>query len=74
MSETPEFLSFKRIHINKWGSISYIIHLLEKLLSTYNIEMAYIDGKEVVKLAEEELRKPSNEVLFDCIANREEIA
>ena len=35
LANTPEFLSFKRTYIAQWGSISYIIHLLEKFLSTY---------------------------------------
>lgn len=73
LDQTPEFISFKRTYIHKWGSISYIIHLLEKLLTTYNIDMAYIEGKQVAMLAEEDLKKPPNELLFDCIMNKEEV-
>ncbi len=61
LDQTPEFISFKRTYIHKWGSVSYIIHLLEKLLSTYNVDLAYVEGKEIVRLSEEELKKPSNE-------------
>ncbi len=39
--------------------------------------MAYIDGKQLVHLAESQtpdMRKPSNEQLYDCISNKEDIA
>ena len=45
LDQTPEFISFKRTYIHKWGAISYVIHLLEKLLTTYNIDLAYVEGK-----------------------------
>ena len=35
--------------------------------------MAYIEGKQVAMLAEEDLKKPPNELLFDCIVNKEEV-
>lgn len=63
LDQTPEFTSFKRTYIAQWGSVSYIIHLLEKFLSTYGIDMAYIDGKALVTLAESQspdMRKPTN--------------
>ena len=52
LDQTPEFLSFKRTYIAQWGSVSYIIHLLEKFLATYQIDLAYIDGKQLVHLAD----------------------
>ena len=61
LDQTPEFISFKRTYINKWGAISYIIHLLEKMLLNYNVDLAYVEGKEIVKLALEDLKKPNNE-------------
>jgi len=73
LDQTPEFISFKRTYIHKWGSISYVIHLLEKLLSTFNIDMAYVEGKQLAILAEEDLKKPTNEMLFDCIVNKDEV-
>lgn len=48
LDETPEFISFKRTYISQWGAISFIIHLLEKFLSTYGIDLAYIEGKQLV--------------------------
>jgi hypothetical protein len=77
LDQTPEFTSFKRTYITQWGSISYIIHLLEKFLSTYGVDLAYIDGKALVSLAESQspdMRKPANELLFDCIANKEDVS
>ena len=61
LDQTPEFISFKRTYINKWGAISYVIHLLEKLLMNHQVDTAYVYGKEVVKLALEDLKKPTDE-------------
>jgi hypothetical protein len=78
LDQTPEFISFKRTYIAQWGSVSYIIHLLEKFLSTYQVDLAYIDGKQLVSLAESQSQdmrnKPGNEQLFDCIANKEDVS
>lgn len=65
LDETPEFLSFKRTYISKWGSISYIIHLLEKMLLSNEVPMAVVEGKKLVDLANEDLKKPQNEDLYD---------
>lgn len=35
--------------------------------------MAYVEGKQIALLAEEDLKKPSNEMLFDCIFNKDEV-
>ena len=35
--------------------------------------MAYVEGKQLALLAEEDLKKPSNDMLFDCIVNKEEV-
>jgi hypothetical protein len=76
LDQTPEFISFKRTYISQWGSVSYIIHLLEKFLSTYGIDLAYIEGKQLVALAHSQtsdMKKPGNELLFDCIINKEDV-
>lgn len=65
LDDTPEFLSFKRTYISKWGSISYIIHLLEKMLTSSNVPIAIIEGKKLADLSNEDLKKPKNEDLFD---------
>lgn len=74
LDDTPEFLSFKRTYISKWGSISYIIHLLEKMLTNNKVPLAVVEGKKLVDLANEDLKKPQNEDLFDCLINQEEVA
>lgn len=28
LDTTPEFISFKRTYLNKWGSVSFILHLI----------------------------------------------
>lgn len=35
--------------------------------------MAYVEGKQIAILAEEDLKKPTNEMLFDCIVNKDEV-
>jgi hypothetical protein len=40
-------------------------------LSTYNIDLAYVEGKELARLADEDLKKPTPENLFDCIVNKD---
>lgn len=73
LDDTPEFLSFKRTYISKWGSISYIIHLLEKMLTNNKVPLAVVEGKKLIDLANEDLKKPQNEDLFDCLVNQEEV-
>ena len=74
LDETPEFLSFKRTYISKWGSISYVIHLLEKMLTTNKVPKALVEGKKLVDLANEDLKKPKSEDLYDWLVNQDEVA
>jgi hypothetical protein len=74
LDETDEFLSFKRTYISKWGSISYIIHLFEKMLSSNKVPLAIVNGKKLVELANDELRKPQNEDLYDCLVNQDDVS
>ncbi len=52
--------------------------LIEKLLKNSNIEMAYVDGRKVAALcfsSEIDLSsKPTNEELFNCIQNKDDVA
>ena len=32
LDTTPEFISFKRTYLDKWGSISFILHNIQMLL------------------------------------------
>jgi len=75
LDTTPEFLSFKRTYIAKWGSISYILLLLEKLLGQSSVDLAYVEGRKVALLVagDLDLNKPSNEELFDCVVNKDQV-
>lgn len=77
LDQTPEFISFKRTYISKWGQISYILMLLEKMLSKSHVEMAYVEGRKVAALCFGDIdlsRKPTDEELFSCISNKDEIS
>lgn len=73
LDTTPEFISFKRTYINQWAGISFIIHLLEKLLIEYDVPNAIINGKALSKLASSNTQKPTIIQLFDCFSNTEEV-
>lgn len=45
----------------------------ENLFREYNVQMAYVDGRKLVELAVEKLDKPTNEEMFECITNKEEV-
>lgn len=46
--------------MNKWGSVSYILHLIQRLLQDSEVEMAYVEGRKVAMLAgaDMDLKKP----------------
>ncbi len=43
------------------------------MLSQYNVQFSYVDGKRVAELADEEIKKPTKEKLFDCLLNQEQL-
>lgn len=45
IDQTPEFVSFRRTYIDKWGPVSFIIMNFEKLFTDYNVALAYVDGR-----------------------------
>ncbi len=69
MESSPEYITFKRANITKWGAVSLVIHLLEQYLDKYHIPHALIDGGKVLLLSEDELTRPDEEDLFGCILN-----
>ncbi len=73
LEETPEFQSYKRICGGIWLQISSIIKSLEKLMSSYDIPLAYIDGKKLAKLAIVPRKTHDINELMDIIVNSEEI-
>ena len=76
LDTTPEFISFKRTYLNKWGSVSFILHCIQRLLQESGVELAYVEGRKVAMLAgtEMDLKKPSKEELYDCINNKDEVS
>ena len=50
-----------------------MLHQLEKMLCSYNVQFSYVDGKKVAELAEEEIKKPTKEKLFDCLLNQDQL-
>ena len=75
LDTTPEFISFKRSYLNRWGAVSYILHCIQRLISESDVELAYVEGRKVALLAgaEMDLKKPPKEDLFDCIVNKNEV-
>lgn len=73
VENTPEYMSFKRTNITKWGAVSLIIYLLEKMMCLYHIPNAVVDGAKLVVLADEELTRPNDEELLECIINRAQV-
>ena len=70
IDETPEFVSFRRTYIDKWGPISFIIMNFENLFKEFEVQLAYVDGRKLVNLARESLDRPTKEEMFDCINNK----
>lgn len=66
-------MSFRRTYIERWGQISFVLMNFEKLFSEYNVHLAYVDGRQLAYLAQENLQKPTKEEMFDCIINKEEV-
>ena len=75
LDTTPEFISFRRTYLNKWGSISFVLHLIEKLLLDAGVDIAYVEGKKDANLCTNEIdvKKPSKEELYECIVNKEDV-
>lgn len=73
IDQTPEFISFRRTYIDRWGAISFVLMNFEKLFSEFGVQLAYVDGRQLAELAQENLSKPSKEEIFDCIQNKEEV-
>ena len=61
LDTTPEFISFKRTYLDRWGSISFVLHNIQRLLQQSDVELAYVEGRKVAMLAgtEMDLKKPS---------------
>lgn len=74
IDETPEFVSFRRTYIDRWGPISFILLNFEKLFSDYQVPIAYVDGRQLTFLALDTLTRPTKEEMFDCCSNKDEVS
>jgi len=77
LEQTPEFISFKRTYISRWGSIAYVLHLLEKMMSDADVELCFVEGRKIAQLAGNEsnqLEKYTKEQLFDCVVNKDDVS
>ena len=45
----------------------------ENLFKQFDVQLAYVDGRKLVKLAQEAMEKPPNDEMFECIINKEEV-
>jgi hypothetical protein len=73
VTNTPEFSSFKRKYDSYWGSILSVLDLLEKLMKSYEIPLAVIDGAKVADLAACDAPVIELEDLLECISNLDQI-
>ncbi|OQR95004.1 hypothetical protein ACHHYP_00632 [Achlya hypogyna] len=73
LTETPEFISFKRITEDLWGSVAAAIRGLETMLVNYSVPLAYIDGQKLLKIAAMEGSTRSQAELLSCILNVDEV-
>ncbi|CAJ1990483.1 hypothetical protein conserved [Leishmania donovani] len=74
LRNTPEFASFKRHYASSWGEVDGLIEVLEEMLRSYGVELAYVDGKRLAQLASYQAPDliSATETL-ECINNAEEV-
>eukprot|EP00520_Triparma_pacifica_P000276 CAMPEP_0118660132 /NCGR_PEP_ID=MMETSP0785-20121206/15500_1 /TAXON_ID=91992 /ORGANISM="Bolidomonas pacifica, Strain CCMP 1866" /LENGTH=999 /DNA_ID=CAMNT_0006553319 /DNA_START=29 /DNA_END=3024 /DNA_ORIENTATION=+ len=73
VTNTPEFSSFKRKYDSYWGSILSVLDSLEKLMKSFEIPLAVIDGAKVADLAACDAPIIEQEDLFECISNLDQV-
>eukprot|EP00759_Apiculatamorpha_spiralis_P044356 PhF_6_TR41334/c0_g1_i1/m.62690 len=73
LANTPEFVSYRRSFQHCWGPIMDLVKQLEKLLTEYDIPLAYIDGKRLATLARTDMGLASVQDLLGLISNRDEV-
>lgn len=74
MRETPEFVSFKRVAQEIWGSVEEVIKALETLLMRFFVPLAYIDGQRLMGVAAMDLAWFSTSDLLSCIVNEDQVS
>ena len=73
LKNTPEFQSFRRQYTQEWGSLSYLIAKLEKILNEFHVKLAIINGPALYELASLNLPVVSKEEILKCISNIDQI-
>ncbi|KAE9361602.1 hypothetical protein PF008_g881 [Phytophthora fragariae] len=73
MRDTPEFVSFRRVAQELWGSVEEALRALETLLTQYFVPLAYIDGQRLLSLASTGQPRFSKRELLSCIVNEEQV-
>ncbi|KAG7386289.1 hypothetical protein PHYPSEUDO_000417 [Phytophthora pseudosyringae] len=73
MRDTPEFISFRRVAQELWGSVEEALRALETLLTQYFVPLAYIDGQRLLSLAATGQPRFSKRELLSCIVNEEQV-
>lgn len=73
MRETPEFVSFKRVAQEIWGSVEEVVRALEALLTRYFVPLAYVDGQRLMTVAAMEMASYSKRDLLSCIVNEDQV-
>ncbi|GMF32673.1 unnamed protein product [Phytophthora lilii] len=73
MRDTPEFVSFRRVAQELWGSVEEALRALETLLTQYFVPLAYIDGQRLLSLAATGQPRFSKHELLSCIVNEEQV-
>ncbi|GMF15784.1 unnamed protein product [Phytophthora fragariaefolia] len=73
MRDTPEFVSFRRVAQELWGSVEEALRALETLLTQYFVPLAYVDGQRLLSLASTGQPRFSKRELLSCIVNEEQV-
>ncbi|RLN89870.1 hypothetical protein BBJ28_00006259 [Nothophytophthora sp. Chile5] len=73
MRETPEFVSFRRVAQELWGSVEEALRALETLLAQYFVPLAYVDGQRLLTLAATAQPRFSKHELLACVVNEDQI-
>ena len=73
LRSTPDFKSFRRLHRLSWGPIASVLNSLERLLKSHAIPVAYLDGRKISEIAQDELIVPSTNELVSCIDNLDDV-
>lgn len=76
LEQTPEYVSFKRTYLDRWGAISYVLHLLEKMMTDAGVELCFVEGQKIAQLVSGDmgqLQGYTKEQLFECVVNKDAV-